>query len=479
MIGGIRYGCRELAPKYSQFVDGTLRGYLVDVIERHLLTCDRCVAEVRQLRGIRAMLRDSDSAPEAGTLQSRLVSIAGDQATAPLALRPGSGALPTKVRSLKRAATAAMVLTVSALLAWAGMGLVAAPRLIAVTDLGAQARAEFTAAISRLPLENPAVIAVLAVKQGGVATNVDGVQQIGPVERRSPLAHPSALLTLAAASREPSHGLQRVFLRAGAGFVSVDVETTWVATGAFVVVRDQESKVTLQGFLPRGGNAADPDWQGSDYELAGWAQASTVAGVLCDVVEASVGGQVVARWRIDAQSGLVLWEERYGTDGALTLSAGYTSVLQTPTEPGGASGLVLSDRRGTEVTGTASCDRGWTCPPTLRGLPLVWLAVDRVVDPTRMTAVYSDGMTTITLLAGRGAIADAPAGFQRGDGCFEADGMPALVVWQSGESTLSLSTNGGLALARAAAAELPREAVHGSDLLGRIIAGWAHLTGVR
>lgn len=479
MIGGIRYGCRELAPKYSQFVDGTLRGYIVDAIERHLLTCPKCVAEVRQLREIRSVLRNSDTeAPETGALQSKLVSIAGDQAAVPLALRRGDGSLPTRSRSLKRAATAGVLLTLATVLAWAGVGLVAAPPLIGVTDLGIEARAEFTAALSRLPLENPGVVAVLAAKQGGVGTRVTAVQQIGSVDKRTPLRQPAAALTLAAANRNPSYGVQRVFLRAGNGYLSVDVDTTWAAAGAFVVVRGDESKIVLQGFLPRTQNDTAPDWQSGDYELRGWSRSSQVAGVTCDVVEATVGGQVVARWRIDPETGLVLWEERYATDGSLTLSVGYVAVVQGAIEPRGDSELVLTEGRGTEVSPTADCGDGWLCPATLRGLPLVWRAVDRLGDPTRMLAVYSDGMTTISVQQRRGVIADEPAGFARGDDCFEIDGMPAVVAWQSGESTLTVSTNGGVALARAAAAELPRQPVRAAGLLGRILAGWAHLTGV-
>lgn len=481
MIGGIRYGCRELAPKYSQFVDGALRGHLVEMIERHLLTCDACIAEVRQLRGVQSMLRAADQQSAEGddtALQSRLVSIAGDQAAVPLALRPGSGRLPTRARSMKRAAAAGVLFTLAAVFAWASVGLVAAPPVIGVADLGAEARAEFTAALTRLPLENPAVVAALASKNGA-STFVGAVQQVAAVSRESRLPQPSALLTLAAVSREASYGVQRVFLRAGSGFASVDVETTWTAGGAFVAVHGPEDKVVLQGFLPRSSKVTDPDWTSGDYDLDGWAGASTIAGVRCDVVEASLGGRVVARWRIDPQTGLVLWEERFGTDGALTLSAGYVSVVRGAIEPASGSELVLIEGRGSDVTSATSCDRGWVCLRQLRGLPLVWRAVDRLADPTRMTAVYSDGMTTITLLQRKGAVTDPPPELPAGQDSYEADGMPALVAWQSGEWMLSVSTNGGLALARAAATDLPHEPVHGPDLLGRILAGWARITSVR
>ena len=77
------------------------------------------------------------------------------------------------------------------------------------------------------------------------------------------------------------------------------------------------------------------------------------------------------------------------------------------------------------------------------------------------------------------SITDGIVGIEQAVARAAADGMPALVAWQSGEWMLSVSTNGGLALARAAATDLPHEPVHGPDLLGRILAGWARITSVR
>ena len=48
------------------------------------------------------------------------------------------------------------------------------------------------------------------------------------------------------------------------------------------------------------------------------------------MVAASRAGRIAARWWVDDETGLVLWQETYDRNGAVELSFGFTSVRITP-----------------------------------------------------------------------------------------------------------------------------------------------------
>lgn len=476
MIGSLRNGCKELSPRYSEFVDGATSPLLTDVIDRHLLECDACVAEVNALRDVRAALGATGGPSSAAdSLQSRLLLIAGESAGQPLALRSGCGALPTRVQARRRIVAAGVLFTVAAILAWSGVGLAASPPLLNGAQLADEARADFSATLNRTPLENPAVVAFLASDptNWGVSGGITGHPSIS---RRTPVDHPAATLTRAVSVQTSAEGSARVTVLTSSGYRTADADVWLSASGSTVTLKDSSGRTAVHGFLPRT-TVTQPDWLAGDYTLAGWTDAAVVAGRSATVIEASLTGTVSARWWVDAQSGLVLWQERYADNGAITMSAGFTefSTATSLSHPSGS--MILGNTEALSLSGQSACPSKWVCADALLGLPLVWRSADRIEDPAHVQSVYSDGVTTIEVQQRRGTLLSAPSGFSETTAGFEADGMPAVVMWQSGGSVISVATNGCLAQARNAAAALPHEPATYPDPLNRIAAGWARITG--
>ncbi|WP_028708100.1 zf-HC2 domain-containing protein [Propionicicella superfundia] len=474
MIGGLRYGCRELSPRYSQYVDDDAGPLLTDVIERHLLTCESCTAEVVALRRVRDRLNATGEPGTAdGGLTTRLVSIAGPEASRPLALRAGQGPLPTRAQARRRLVAAGVLFTLTAILAWGGIGLTAAPTLLGAEDLADEDRTEFTTVLNSTPLEMPVVVALLAVGPDTVGQPTSAATA-AVFRRDTPLAQPAAALTRAVAQQVQSHGTARVTLRTADGYRTATATVAVGAGAATVEVFDAAGDVAHHGYLPRG-SVDLPDWLAGSYTLSGWSGAAEVAGRVATVVEASLPNRVVARWWLDEATGTVLWLERYAPDGAVTLSAGYTDFFPTAVADGSVSSSLLRQGDDTIMSEDQQCPKGWTCADTVHGLPLVGRVADRLEDPTSIQSVYSDGVTTVSVRQRRGTLSGIPDGFTRSADSLVADGLPATVMWQSGASVYTVTTNDCLTVAREVAAALPHDQGFGTDLLSRVVAGWADI----
>lgn len=476
MIGAFRYGCRELSPRYSQYVDGNAGPLLADVIERHLLTCENCSAEVASLRRVRDRLgstAEPDSA--AGDLTTRLVSIAGTDADRPLALRAGQGPMPTRVQARRRLAAAGVLFTLAAFLAFSGIGLTAAPPLLHADELAEADQVDFAAVLNRSPLAFPAVVAVLAIGPQ-TSGSPSAAATAASFRTTSPLAQPSVELTRAVAQQTSSRGEASVTVRVSGGYRSTTMSVATGSDGTAVELRDEAGTVVHRGFLPRV-NATLPDWLAAGYALTGWADAGELAGRPTSVVQASLPNRTVARWWLDEETGSILRQERYGPDGSVILAAEYLSFSPTSDAAVSQGASLLPAADPAVMTSDQACSREWSCTATLHGLPLVSRVADQASDPTSIQSVYSDGVTTVAVRQRRGTLSGAPTGFAQGDAGFETEQVPATVMWQSGPYTYTVSTTDCLTAAREVAAQLPHDPGIGPGVGSRVIAGWASLLG--
>ena len=152
-----RRPCGNLAELRSAYVDNALADGDRDRLLIHLADCAACRSDVAELHYIRRLLSGSRTYPTAPTdLSSRLVAIAGRQASDPLWSRPfrrtSTGVLPSQRRA-RRVQLGSVTLALAALVSTAaGLGYSAAPSmsLAAVDDPTAQAQAEFTSMLSHV-----------------------------------------------------------------------------------------------------------------------------------------------------------------------------------------------------------------------------------------------------------------------------------------------------------------------------------------
>ena len=153
-----------------------------------------------------------------------------------------------------------------------------------------------------------------------------------------------------------------------------------------------------------------------NYTLTG-TQGATVAGRSATVVAAWRWGEPAARWWLDDETGIVLWQELYGRTGAVDLSVGFTSVSVSPTAeimdhlpPRLVTPTTTTSLSVSSVTGLTAA--GWSCPRDLAGLSLVRVRTDRAADPTVLHLVYSDGVATVGVFEQRGRLEQPPPGSQ-------------------------------------------------------------------
>ena len=478
MIGGLRYGCRELSPRYSQYVDEQTGPLLTDVIERHLLTCESCTREVAALRSVRDRLGQTSGPLTAGEqLQTRLVSIAGGQADQPLGLRAGTGSLPSKQQKRRRMTAAGVLVTLTAVLALGAIGLSAAPPVLNVDDLTAADRDGFTAALNRSPLEMPAVVAFMAVdpeSSGDEGAPVNARAFL----RTTRMEHPQAALTRAVAQRTAAHGTVNVSVKTPDGYRTAAVALSAGDDGFSMSLKGSDGNTIAEGFLPRWVNSV-PDWQSGNYTLAGWQRAASIAGRVASVVEASLPNRIVGRWWLDEATGMVLGQERYDPDGTVTVSAWFTSFVGQAATTDASQDALVGDDHSMAMSLTQACPEGWACPETLSGLPLVWRAADNPERPTRMQSIYSDGVTTVWVRQRSGTLSSVPADPEENVDGGGSQAVPATVMWQSGPWVFTVSTNDCLASASQAADQLPHHVPTGPDPLSRSIVGWGALLGGR
>ncbi len=438
--------CAELAELRSAFVDGALGDADRERLLAHLVDCGDCRREVAELRHVRSLLTGStDPGLTPVDLSHRLVSIAGEEATEPLWTRPfrrtvGGGELPSQ-RHLKRTRVLAGVLGCSvAVLAVLGIGYLAAPAedTVAALDPTHRAVTEFTSVVSAFPLDGR----VSAALQGQPASTTSGAgYPTGVALPAKPLSEAKTTRLLVQAGQAGDE-----LTYSATQFVSLsrdDERITNVVRVASLGGSGTELSPAGSGHHPAGAAtyiASDSSTRMADadlidrladrYELRGW-KAQRYADRDAYVVEAveptaesaegSLDG-VVARWWLDAKTGLLLGQETYDGRGNVVVASRLADLRFG--SAGDQDSVVASPAARTTATLTLSRAAqlrrdGWVCADRLAGLSLLRLRTDQTDDPTLVHLVYSDGLTTLSVVEQRGQLSGAPTGElpQRDAGC--------------------------------------------------------------
>lgn len=513
--------CADLDELRSAYVDGALGDSDRERLLTHLVDCADCRRDVAEMRHLRSLLTAAGT-PEAAPvdLSDRLVSIAGDEATQPLWTRPfrrtrTPGRLPTR-QQLVRARVLATVLGSSlAVLAILGIGYVSAPTVsLASVDPTRQATIEFTTAVSGFPLDGR-VSGALQGLAPSASTSVDRPESISRSGRA--MSEPKAI---------------KLLVHAG----QASWETSYTATQVVTLTRDgQQVSNTVQVIsrgdtglelrtVPKDSSAApvtltyiesehssriaDADLVqllATNYVLRGWKD-QWYDGRPARVVEAvapamlgpsqaadpTIGGAapavtgeldgVVARWWIDDQMSLILGQETFDGRGNLVTSSRLTDLQRGQVNEEAVSLPASPARTTTALTLSRAAElrkSGWICADRLAGLQLQRIRTDGPTAPDLVHLIYSDGLTTVSVVEQRGRLDDAPAGSIRDEtvGAWVTKGMPSTATWSSGDVVLTVVTDGSPVTLTAAVAALPHRAFRGQTTIERVRAGWSRILG--
>ncbi|MDO5681956.1 MAG: hypothetical protein Q4G46_03905 [Propionibacteriaceae bacterium] len=479
--------CPSRHRELGELVDGALNVRAAERLRSHLVGCPGCRAEVASLREVQQRLRSAGATSDAsGDLTRRLMSIAGPEAAQPLYARPfdarplsaGPSALPRR-RVRARRAMVAVTVTCLLFVSLVGVGWAAAPQAAAGSiDPGPLARDEFAAVLGQQALANPALVAARAVELRERKTGVL-LGPEGPTTSLTPHGAREALERADAASQQLTYsGRQLVQVRHLAGFWVADVDIENLAGRGARVSFPGRRGADRAALLPA--PARRPLDVADDYALT-TGPGPFVAERPTRIVDARHGERLAARWWLDADTDLVLWEQKYDESGATVLSAGYRSVRIGSV----AKRRSLPPRFGPrkEVTGLAVSQaddlqrQGWLCDGQLAGLPLI--AVRRAPADNMLHTVYGDGVVTVSVIQQRGALSGTPAGFvwdprQR---AHRSLGLTTRYAWQSRDIVFTVSTDGPADLATAAVAELPHLTPAAPSGTGRVVHGWLSLLG--
>ena len=452
--------CAELAELRSAYVDGALSNADREKLLAHLVGCAECRDEVADLRAVRDLL--SRAAGRGRADGARPVRAAGlhrrhrsDRAAVDPSVPPRSGwskccaAEPIGVRGgsglpQRRRDHRAWCVVVGVL------GYAAAPstRLAVVGDQTGRAQAAFSSSLGQLPLSSDTLGAVMLADVTKLAAAPAALDP-GPSQAFGALLSAAEARQAMQRAAESEHtvsysGRQAFFATRGdrtiRAVIEVDART---GQGSQIEVLSLTGQQLLRGFTPAALSSRVVDDEllallERNYTLTG-TQGATVAGRSATVVAAWRSGEPAARWWLDDETGIVLWQELYGRTGAVDLSVGFTSVSVSPTSeimdhlpprlvtPTITTSLSVSS--GTGLTAT-----GWSCPRDLSGHVL-------------------------------GAGAHRPGG--RPDRCSTWSTAMASPPSGSSSSGADSSSRRGLALGRGSAGVRPPRAFAGGDLAVR------------
>jgi hypothetical protein len=475
-----RAGCAELSELRSAFVDQALSDRDRERLLSHLVGCDACRGDVEDLRRVRRLLATPQPRVDApGDLSSRLISIAAT--TRPARRWPISPRLV--------AAGLALLLVVTST---AAAGYAAAPPVTPAVagDPSAEAVNEFGGMLASLPLTDQSVDVVAAIRpsKAGPVQSPRSVTPSGVARELGPTAAQKRLAAAArTAKRESFAGTQRYWALREDIQINAGVDVVNVAgQGMELRVRDSTGKLVQSRFVRESGDSRLSELTlvgllADNYTLSGW-PGSEVAGRRATVIEAVADGRTAARWWVDDATALVLWQETYDGQGRVQTSTGYTSVRfgEVPF----LSHLPQAPVRQTTTSLTLDTTRklaaqGWSPPDTLAGLPLVRLRSDHATDPQVLHLVYSDGLSVLSVFEQRGGLDAGPAGTRWDDRlqAYVRWGSASTASWQSGETVLTVVSNGAPELMTQAVSALPHQAVPVRTTMGRVLAGWDRILG--
>lgn len=468
--------CRRFREDLSAFADETLPQRRWEQVGYHVAGCPGCRDELADIRRVRRTLGapDERSAAAPLTLAQRLQGIAGEHIDAPLYMAAGPRcALPSKRRVRNRRMLQTGMAAMAVVASMFVIAILVAPEPPLISNAVKHAREQYSLSTTAISV-NESVGAVLLAHERGAT--------FGTAQRqaaRSTMMSAPQRLTRAAASdmlegEAPTHsGVQRVWISAGdEGFHVTDVRVDEVAEeGTSLVVLDATGNRFMSWFVPSGKcceTDGGPPWTFWQYQ--GMDQ---VAGRWASVIEArDHDDRRVARWWVDRANGLILWSERYDTQGMPTIVSGFTTLKVG--EAHLADGHV---EMASMDPVSSSGSKGWClglahCPTNLAGLPLVAHASSDVRGSRSMRLFYSDGFRGLSVVWSEGQLQGGTRITDR------AAGLPEVAVWQAGDGIVSVATNGSLELMHQASAQLPAEKAWDSSVLDQVSRGLARLAGI-
>jgi anti-sigma factor RsiW len=491
--------CAELAELRSAYVDGALSNADREKLLAHLVGCPECRDEVADLRAVRDLLSRSraEEAPAAPDLSARLVSIAGTEAAEPLWTRPfrrapggASTVLPSRRRARRTRFTAAAAAAVGVFAAAGALGYAAAPstRLAVVSDQTGRAQAAFSSSLGQLPLASDTLSAVMladAAKLAAAPAALDPGPSQPLGESLSAAEAQQAMQRAAESEHTVSYSGRQAFFATRADLpiravIEVDART---GQGSQIKVLSLTGQQLHRGFTPAALSSRVVDDEllallERNYTLTG-TRGATVAGRSATVVAAWRWGEPAARWWLDDETGIVLWQELYGRSGAVDLSVGFTSVEVSPTTeimdhlpPRLVTPSITTSLSVSSVT--ALTEIGWSCPRELSGMSLMRVRTDRAAEPTVVHTIYSDGIATVGVFQQRGRLEQPPA-HSEWDAELRAyahHGPSQVATWQSGDLVFTVVTDGPADVLARAVASLPHDRAEPPTTLERVKEGW-------
>ena len=270
-----------------------------------------------------------------------------------------------------------------------------------------------------------------------------------------------------------------------ASFEGTEVTTAWTATGASthvldVVQRDgrrwntvRDAGTAVAGTVTAGDPAPATVLallvERYRVRLAGRASA---AGRPATVVIASVDGREAARWWLDTGTGLVLRQEVDDAQGRMRRMSAFVDLRRLSGSPVAAAPPAVPAVLGGPVS--------WNGAPVPTTLP----GGLRLVDSRRSTQpggadvlhlTYTDGLCGVSMFLQHGRLAaDELHGYQAqqwgGTGVHVAGGWPVRVLWQHGDSVVTMVADADTDEMRGAVAAMPGDGPPGG-MLAAALAG--------
>lgn len=460
--------CGVPAARLSAFLDGALSHRDRERLAVHALGCSDCRDELYELRRTRDLLRGSACAAPADRLAARLMAI-------PQEHRPGPSRRARRLRTLVAAAVVGL-LTFGGTASAAGWA--AAPAPGATVDPGLHGEDEYIAVETTRPLGSHVVAAVMALDDDALSGPYASIAP-RPVSPGAALDATGVEQVLSAVDAAAGHvtldGEQEVRVDHGGALLQARAAVrTRAGQGTHVTVKTLAGATLSDTFTPIRGHADHVLTELAADQRVTARTGQSVAGREAVLLQVSGRDGLEARWWIDAASGVQLWREIW-SGGAPRESVGFSRVrigdsddfmahLQPQLSvPVTTSTMTLSSTGGLTA-------QGWECRHDLAGLPLVQLRRDDRSDV--LHTVYGGAGRTVSVVQQRGALAEEPAGFVRGeDRVWISDGWPAQATWQSGDTVFTVTADSADQVAEVTA-ELPHERPVGRAPWDRVRAGW-------
>jgi hypothetical protein len=469
--------CDRFHADLSAYVDGTLPHRRCEQVSHHIADCETCRDEVASISSVCSTLSACARSSAPSSLTSKLESIAGEHAEAPLYMAPGRGELPSTRRRRQRLVTQGGAALLVAAMSVMVLAVLIAPDPRRLDDPVRAAREQFSRATAAVSVNEALGAVLLAHERGadlGAPISYEPLTG-GSIDVVISETRAADWLRRAADADLSLTGVQRVWISDGSGlYRSAEVRTTKLeGYGAELEVLDARGDRFSSSFLPEatpGKVEASKRWS---FTESFWSE--RVAGREAIRLTATDKHGLVASWWLDLETDLVLWSERYDGTGEVSLAFGYTELsFDEPTFDTDTSLTQLISLQ----PASASEQDGWCvglehCPQSVAGLPLVAYASSEQRDGSSMTLVYSDGFETAVVGWTDGVLVGGETSRTHRE-----PGMPTVMAWQSGPAVVSVTSTGTTDLLAEVAEALPAEEPHAESLLDRTVAGLGRLVGV-